>query len=485
MNSKPCVILVESPKACYFFDAIKSELCEISEESKDCLTEYISETTQMPNLTSEIKWYLNNDYLSNQALTKEILHPYSEFLEEILNRKLQKMTLQLTQNCNLRCSYCIYSENNNSRQRAHSNERMSKKIAFSAVDFLCKHSVDSDHVNIGFYGGEPLLEFLLIKDIVKYAKKRFRDKSISFSITTNGTLLTKEVLDFLEKNDIKLMVSLDGPEEIHNRNRRFASGKGSFSSVMKNIKYLYDNYKEYSKHLQISMVIDPENNFDCHNEITLKGHLLYDTIISSTFIDREYDNLETDISWTFEAQYEYHMFLALLANWGRYPEKEVSRISDNVIKKGIVDADATKEFLPVKTIDCPSGPCVPGQGRLFVTTKGRFLPCERVSELSPCMTIGSIHDGFDIESANKILNVAKITEDACKHCWAFRFCFLCAQKADENTRVFSRKKRLENCCLSKGAAIKKLRLRILLKEVPQYYWSQIKHREEGRSNGQN
>lgn len=475
MNKIPFILFIDSPNSCYLYDATQSELCEISERTKACLKKYASKPTGTPNVTSEIQRYINNGDCKNQPLVKEIIHPYSGFLVDILNRKLQKMTLQLTQQCNLRCTYCIYSISSHSRQRSHSNERMSKETALAAIDFLCEHSVDSDHVNVGFYGGEPLLEFPLIKEIINYANYRFQDKSISFSITTNGTLLTEEVLGFFAENEVKLMISLDGPEEIHNKNRRFVSGGGSFETIIENIKLLKTLYPEYSKDLQISMVIDQENDFDCHNEITLDGRALHDITIRSTFIDREYDDLGTDFSWDFEVQYEYHMFLTLLAYWGRYPARETSKITDNILRKGIIDAEATKEFLPIKAIDCPSGPCIPGQGRLFVTTSGRFLPCERVSELSPSMTIGSIHDGFNVEAANKMMNIARISEDECKKCWAFRFCFLCAQKADVNQNEFSREKRLQHCNMSKISAIRRLKLRILMQEVPKYYAGQIKH----------
>ena len=131
-------------------------------------------------------------YLSS-ANVKQIEHPLSNLSEHLLARGLEKMTLQVTQNCNLRCKYCIYSEVSNLSQRSHNENAMSFETAKNAIDFFGVHSRDKKQVAIGFYGGEPLLEFQLIKDAVSYAKKIFEGKDLSFHITTNATLMTDEM----------------------------------------------------------------------------------------------------------------------------------------------------------------------------------------------------------------------------------------------------------------------------------------------------
>ncbi len=96
-------------------------------------------------------------------------HPETEGLEYILENNLNTMALQLTQNCNLRCKYCVYSGNYENRK--HSSLKMNKEIAYRAIDFFVRHSSDSEKLHLGFYGGEPLLEFELIKGCVEYIKK--------------------------------------------------------------------------------------------------------------------------------------------------------------------------------------------------------------------------------------------------------------------------------------------------------------------------
>ena len=103
---------------------------------------------------------------------------------------------------------------------------MSLETAKKAILFYREHSRDKDRAIIGFYGGEPLLAFPLIVESVKYAEEIFAGVDISFNITTNATLLTDEIIDFLLDHHFKLTFSLDGPNEVQDKNRIFANGSG-------------------------------------------------------------------------------------------------------------------------------------------------------------------------------------------------------------------------------------------------------------------
>ena len=105
-------------------------------------------------------------------------------------------------------------------------------------------------------------------------------------------------------------------------------------------------------------------------------------------------------------------------------------------------------YAPMAEVGHPSGPCIPGQLRLFVTTDGNFFPCEKVSENSQVMKIGNVNEGFDYEKVKKILNVGKLTENECKECFAFRNCSLCSMVADTGKSEedeLSRNLKLESC----------------------------------------
>ncbi len=141
---------------------------------------------------------------------------------------IKRMDLFLSQDCNLNCHYCYTRHSGNIQKK-----NMSEEVARAAVDLLFQESNNIDKPAISFYGGEPLLRFDLMKTIIPYANRKAEEyhKSVKFSMTTNGTLLTDEVIDFLTENKVNTMVSFDGPQDIHDKNRIFTDGSGTFERV--------------------------------------------------------------------------------------------------------------------------------------------------------------------------------------------------------------------------------------------------------------
>ncbi|WP_066718703.1 radical SAM protein [Clostridium sp. Marseille-P299] len=467
--------LFSTPNGKYIFDVNSNMMLPILESSFEYLQKLLSEEIQddvcLPDELRELK---ENGYISSDSKVKEIKHSYTDFLPTFLERKLSKITLQLTQNCNFRCKYCIYSDTRNLGQRTHSPQIMEWETAKCAIDFIWEHAVDSNSVNIGLYGGEPLLEFHLLKQIVEYSEERFRGKALTFNMTSNGTLLNEDIILFLEKHNISLMISLDGPREVNDLNRVFADGRGSYDAVTKGISLVRKVAPDYAKNMQISMVMDPQLDFDCFNSVCIDGDEFDKLNIVSSIVDYTYDGQTLCFSEEYTWKYEYQRFLALLAHFGRFPDELVSPILKRSV--GMVVKDNIKIDAPsaLRYFDAPSGPCIPGQLRLFVNTYGKFFPCERVSETTPCMCIGSLEEGFNYENASAILNVGKITESACKNCWCFRYCTICAKKADDGTDKLSDIVKISNCDEVKRATINKLKHYLLFKEVPFYYSAEVR-----------
>ena len=113
-------------------------------------------------------------------------------------------------------------------------ETATKVIHF--IDNITKNVNSNQIITIGFFGGEPLLCYDLIKRIIDYSNKNIKNNgSIKFSITTNGLLLNKDRLEYLKSQNVDLCISIDGNEEIHNLNRIYLNGRGSFNQVLKNV----------------------------------------------------------------------------------------------------------------------------------------------------------------------------------------------------------------------------------------------------------
>ena len=141
-----------------------------------------------------------------------------------------EMTLSLTHRCNLACRYCYAAKTE--------KPDMSLDTAIAALDWGISMTPEGEQLDIGFFGGEPLLCTELISDICDYLRiaKRHHNRRIELSITTNGTLLDKAALAFLSKENIAVCVSIDGPKEVHDAFRQNAEGKGSFDTVFENLK---------------------------------------------------------------------------------------------------------------------------------------------------------------------------------------------------------------------------------------------------------
>ena len=479
MMPRPFIQLFKTPRSQYVFDVNKNEMLPVSAEAfgflKSCMDGAANvEEAKLP----EILELRQQGYLATESVVQDIYHPYTPYLSDFLGRKISQMTLQVTQGCNLRCKYCIYSEEINQHQRSHSSKSMDWETAKKAVDFLYAHSIDSDRVTIGFYGGEPLLNLPLIKQVIAYSRELFDGKEIGYTITTNGTLLTDEIMHFLADEDINLMISLDGPKEIHDRNRVFAGGGGTFDTIMKNLERFKKIAPEYFEHILFSMVMDPANDFDCINEISISVEDFNTHNLNATIVDRDYDEKKVAFSEEYIWKSRYQTFLAFLSILGRFPEEHVSAISRNSAAILIRDSEHTDVFGGLHKIDAPSGPCIPGQKRLFVNTDGNLFPCERVSETSPVMCIGSLDTGFDFEKAANLLNVGAITKDACRNCWAIRHCTSCAKKADIGESALSPQYKLSHCEAVRFETYEKLRQLIMLNEIGIYYGNQVQGKRD-------
>lgn len=437
MSTKPFIHLFEAGKKNYIYDVNTNEILKISKELYKYLEDYLYYNGNL-SLDSKIEKELNNlkdhGFLKSKRVEKTE-HPDTEFLKYHIDNKLSTVLLQVTQNCNLRCKYCIYS--GTYINRVHSNKRMNFNTAKKAVDYLIQHSKQTNEINISFYGGEPLLEFELIKKVVEYAKDVAQGKYITFNLTTNGTMFTPEIVKYFVENNIMAMVSLDGNEEIHDKSRVFAaSGKGSHKVVMKNLQFIKENYPEYyKKKISFNTVVLPENQYTCiHDFVSIEG-LLKDSCFLESSVSPHNTDKEFEVSDNYIFGKGYGRFLILLSKLNIVDPEKLSpllKVQSNVLDGFISDRDRTRIELP--TISHHSGPCLPGVYRVFITTDEDIYPCEKVSEKSSLSRIGTLDDGIDLEKACKVLNIGQFYEKKCFNCWAYTYCGTCIAKINEIDR---------------------------------------------------
>jgi uncharacterized protein len=459
---KECGIyhLIKTPYNKYIFDANKNRLiCDAD------VYDYLSGDKNIDNeVLRKLNEYKQNGYLLN-TYPQKIIHNETENIDYHLDNQINSITLQLTQRCNFRCTYCIYSEDSSPYQRNHSNNDMSPEIAEKAVDFLFSHSRDVSNVNIGFYGGEPLLKFDLLKHIVEYVKENYYGKRVHYSITTNGSLMTDEVVEYFVENDIYPMISFDGPKHIHDKYRHFAeNGRGTYDVVMSRLSYIKNKYPDYYKQLKLSIVVDPQNDLSCIND-TLNIFYLNDNL--APFISLLSDSYGTNkmyIPDQFTRTNNDERVKTFLYALGYVKNGHISPVSINLINSINSIAQSFKDTFDFSIQTAPGGPCVPGAIRLMIDTQGNFFPCEHVSERSEVMKIGNIFTGFDKNKVLALLNVAQLTSNECMKCWAYHQCYQCAKYCDD-MKSLSPNKRHKECYSVKYTLDTNIRYYLMLKEL--------------------
>ena len=147
---------------------------------------------------------------------------------------VKALCLHIAHDCNLRCRYCFAEEGEYHGRRA----LMSYEVGCRALDFLIEHSGGRKNLEVDFFGGEPTMNFEVVKQLVEYGRKREKetDKHFRFTLTTNGVLLNDEILDFANKEMHNLVLSIDGRREINDRMRPTASGSGSYDIILPKFK---------------------------------------------------------------------------------------------------------------------------------------------------------------------------------------------------------------------------------------------------------
>ena len=353
-------------------------------------------------------------------MVKEIKHPDTDYLEHYAKCRIRQVVLQVTQQCNLRCSYCVYSGNYDTRQ--HSDKRMSEETALKAIDYVIRHSSEVDEVCFSFYGGEPLLEIELIKKCIAYVKKNMEGRKYTFSMTTNGTLLVPETVHFLVENHFRLSVSLDGPKEEHDANRRFRTGKGSFDTIMKNIQHIKEHYPEFWENIYFLITLNPKMDLDKVCDFFATTELLPHHLIQFNHVENI--NLNNPELIQFGDQYhlsqKYKYLKALMALSGMIKEEQVDKLYERTLIDKKLFLDTLKDGNILQRCVHHGGPCIPGARKLFVSVDGVFFPCEKVVENPKSRSIGKLDHGLEVERMKRLLNLGDLTKEECKECWLFK-----------------------------------------------------------------
>ncbi|MBP2641090.1 MAG: Arylsulfatase regulator (Fe-S oxidoreductase) [Firmicutes bacterium] len=354
------------------------------------------------------------------------------------NILLRKFCMEVTEDCNYRCTYCKRTIANSHAKHKLSEENAYKGIHYyfnKYIAFFEKLSAEKKKLllkivppSLSWYGGEPFLNFELIKKSTNYFKNlpwdrySINESNLKFTSNTNLSIMNDEILNFLVDNRVFLFASLDGPAEEHDKCRVFANGEGTFHTAYHNLLKIKEFNETYFKE-QVSIfgVYTNQHDYDKCTDFTRNiGALL------CQHFPAEYTG--TFVANSQETVYDYRNSMnKRLAN---FKKKAFEAAQDQSIKiedfanlfsfaKLNYDHPAGKDALQI-LLTCPMG-----FDNLMLAANGDFLICHKVDGSMP---IGDCDSGLDYEKLidlNQQYNQS-INNDECKNCWNVNFCSVCA-----------------------------------------------------------
>lgn len=372
--------------------------------------------------------YINNKIYPLSSLNEKKLKSYDIDFFSCNHKDLKKnstrcLVINITNKCNMRCLYCAYS-GIYKYERLYSNKSIDFETAKKAIDIFLTRKEDKSIIN--FYGGEPTLEFQLLKKIVKYIYSKTRD--INFSINTNFYNINNEMIDFFIENNFKLFISIDGSKFEHDKNRQDINKKGTYEHIYNNIVRLFNKNSDYFKLnvLYLCVLSYPYDLNDIYNLYNSNTLFNQPWSISSVMPFNTVLKTSTNL---FDSD-KYFTSIMRIAN--DYIESIINNkfnhfgtwVFGRILKK-IYYRD-----MNVNSKNYINNCCIPGASKLFVDCDGRFWPCERSENF---MNIGSIEEGVrPLKSYYFIKRYKYDCNKNCSTCDNVRFCDLCYVSTREN-----------------------------------------------------
>jgi uncharacterized protein len=384
---------------------------------------------------------------------EKVVPPEAEKVQKMLDGERQQLILNVTEQCNFRCSYCVFG-GKYQHHRTHSDKAMTWEVARRAIDEFLSHSGSSETRAISFYGGEPLLNFPLVKRCVEYVRHNNPDPKVGFAMTTNGYLLRHEIARFLADEEFAMTISLDGPAEIHDRNRLTRDGSPTWATVFSNLEAFlarYPQYKTNSK-LRFSAVATPQTRL-CDIEGFFRSRDLFTDsmgldISEQKQIPETSASTPSDEAFVTTSRGIYQEFIEALKNGkhGRDYLSKSSWLKSSLFQKPLIEFHKRGYVTPhlPKRMGLLNT-CVPGARKTFVTVEGDYLACERVTSCDE-QVIGNVRDGLDTQRVMMLLSRwLEATGDKCRDCWCVSMCKVgCFATVGEDGAI-TREAKLDAC----------------------------------------
>jgi uncharacterized protein len=319
---------------------------------------------------------------------------------------VKSLCLNVAHDCNLSCAYCFAARGN----FGGDCKLMPLDIGKAALDFLVKHSGNRQHLEVDFFGGEPLLNISVVKEIVAYGRQleAKAGKQIQFTLTTNAVLLDQEIQEYLNQEQISVVLSLDGRPRVHDQMRVFADGSGSYAEVLPPVKAMAQSRQQQNYYVRGTYT---RANLDFAEDVLHLADQGFEQISVEPVVapdSEEYALRPADLPQIFE-EYE------------RLARAIVEREKAGQPKFNFFHFDLSLEH----------GPCLPkrlkgcgaGTEYLAITPEGDIYPCHQFVGRSEYL-LGNLRAESEIawDIAADFRRASIYGKPACASCWARFYC---------------------------------------------------------------
>jgi uncharacterized protein len=318
---------------------------------------------------------------------------------------IKALCLNIAHDCNLKCKYCFAEEGEYKGKR----QLMTAEVGKKAIDFVIKHSGPRKNIEIDFFGGEPLLVFDTIKEIVEYGRSEEKKygKNIRFTMTTNGTLLNDEIMEYIDKNMGNIVLSIDGRKEVNDSVRVRADGSGIYENIVPKYKKMAEMRGE-SKQYYVRGTFT-RNNTDFYEDVKHMAELGFKEISIEPVVLPEGDELslrEEDLPVIFKQYdklYQYMLERHKEGNEFKFYHFNINLQGGPCVYKRIAGCGAGHEYVAI-------------------TPEGDVYPCHQfVGNLD--FKLGDIFEDKLDEGISMNFKEAHIyNKPKCKDCWARFYC---------------------------------------------------------------
>ncbi len=340
---------------------------------------------------------------AGQLFTEDV---YKDAIIDFKKRKtvVKALCLHIAHDCNLACKYCFAEEGEYHGGRA----LMSYEVGKKALDFLIANSGNRVNLEVDFFGGEPLMNFDVVKDLVAYGRSKEKEfnKKFRFTLTTNGMLLTDEVMEFANKEMANVVLSIDGRKEVHDFMRPTRNGKGSYDLIIDKFKKMAEMRNQTNYYVRGTFT---HYNLDFSKDVLHLADMGFKQISAEPVVapdDMDYAIREEDLPKLFE---------------------EYDALAREMVKR---EKEGNGFNFFHFMIDMTGGPCLykrlsgcgSGTEYLAVTPWGDLYPCHQFVGMEQ-FKLGNVDTGIektDIVDEFKLCNV--YAKDKCKDCFARFYC---------------------------------------------------------------